>query len=63
MSEREDPHYQGVWELVEPERRHVAGRKDGKSGRNFVDIAAFGRLLKLIQAKERARQGKEADPA
>jgi hypothetical protein len=59
IHDEEDEFYQGYyWELRTPERRHVVGRKDGKSGHNFLDHAAFGRLLKQIKKhKQREENG------
>jgi len=39
---------QGTWERIAPEPRPTIVRRDGKSGRAVIDIAAFKRLLKLL---------------
>jgi hypothetical protein len=46
---------QGTWEHIAPEPRKVTGRKDGRSVRELVDVAAFKRLLKLLGADVVAR--------
>jgi hypothetical protein len=46
MDERNEPEYQARWEPIEPEPRRNTGRKDGTSGRNFMDTDAFRRLAK-----------------
>jgi hypothetical protein len=38
---------QGTWEHITPEPRKATGRKDGRSGRDVIDAAAFGRLAKM----------------
>jgi hypothetical protein len=53
IQDDDEPQYQGTWEEIRPEPQKVAGRKDGKSAHDFIDSAAFGRLLKRIEAKRR----------
>jgi hypothetical protein len=41
---------QGTWKRVGPEPRPTIVRRDARSGRAVIDIAAFKRLLKSLGA-------------
>ena len=46
MSETEEDYAQGAWERIRPEPKKIIGRKDGKSGHDFIDVSALGRLVR-----------------
>jgi hypothetical protein len=59
--DEQDEYAQGVWRSVEATPRKIAGRKDGRAPHEFLDVAAFGRLVKKYGRPDGTIDGRPKD--